>query len=153
MAERACPRCGTDNPEVASFCRHCGLALIRGPEGLLGAGRLRHPEPLAVPDGYEPVEGAPDLYFRWQAAWGGEVLLGTETLALTGFNAGYPLAAVVLRVRGEDKGGKAMFTVEKEIGSWPCGGEVTVEIASWEMPAAAPKLVVALASAEFATDA
>ena len=147
--ERACPRCGTDNPEVARFCRQCGLVLIRGADGLLGAGRLQHPEPLPVPDGYEPVQDAQDLYFHWEAAWGGEVLLGTETLALRMFNAGYPLAAVLLRVHGEDENGKVVFTAEKEIGSWPRGGEVTLEIASWEMPAPARKLVVALASADF----
>lgn len=150
--DHPCPRCRTVNPDVARYCRHCGLPLLAAPGGFLGAGRTRHPEPLVPPNGYEPFENAPDLHFHWQAAWGGEVLLGTETLEVTAFNAGYGLEEIVVRIRGENEAGKMLVTVEREIEQWPRGGQVELEIPSWELPDPAKKLVLTLVSAEFGPD-
>lgn len=148
-----CPRCSTANPDAARYCRQCGLALTAGPGGFLGAGRVGHSDPLEAPAGFQPLADAPDLFFQCESAWGGAVLLGTETLALKAFNAGYPLADVKLRVRGEDAGGGTVFAVEREIARWRRGKMITLEIASWELPAPAAKLVLALVTAEFGPDA
>jgi hypothetical protein len=150
--ERACPRCHTANPEVARFCRHCGLALVVGPDGLLGAGRLRHPDPLPPPDGCQPFENAPDLHFHCKAAWGGKLLLATEPLTITAFNAGYTLAEVAVRIRGTNDAGEEILVIEQRVAAWPRGGRVTLEIPSYELPAPARKLVVTLVSAEFGPD-
>ena len=150
--EHACPRCKTANPEVARFCRHCGLTLLMGPDGPLGAGAVRHPDPLPVPEGFEPLEGAPNLSSHCEAAWGGEVLSETEPLALCLFNGGYGLADVVLRIRGADESGHEVYSGEKEIELWPRGERVTVEIPSWELSVPAHAFTVTLASAQFGAD-
>ena len=150
--EHVCPRCRTANPEVARFCRHCGLVLVAGSDGLLGAGRVRHPDPLPPPEEYEPFENAPNMYFHWEAAWGGKVLLGTETLAVTAFNAGYSLAEVTVRINGEGEAGSEVFTLEQELELWPRGERITLEIPSYDVSAPAKKLMVTLVSAEFGAD-
>jgi hypothetical protein len=147
-----CPRCCTGNPPAAHFCRHCGLALVAGPQGFLGAGRLGHPQPLPAPEGFAPLGGAADLFFQWEAAWGGGVPLGTEALAIKLFNAGYPLAQVVLRIRGAADGGEMPLDVTREVAEWPRGQVLTLEIASWELPGPACGLSVGLVAAEFGPD-
>jgi hypothetical protein len=148
--EYTCPRCQSDNPSAARFCRLCGLALVPGPGGLLGAGAVPHPEPLAAPAGYEPVAGAPDLHFHWEAAWGGKVLLGTETLAVEVFNGGYDLRDVVLTVRGTDDEGTTVFSINQDVARWPRGETVGLEVPSWELPAPARRIVVTVDAARFA---
>jgi hypothetical protein len=147
-----CPRCGTLAPDVARFCGHCGLALRRDAKGggWCGAGSTAHPAPAAVPEDLAPITDAVDLYYDWNAAWGGPVLLGTETLALRCFNAGYDLAAVRLDITGCDEAGQAVFAVEREIPRWGHGEWQTVEIASWELSEPAASVAAVLKSAEFA---
>jgi hypothetical protein len=144
-----CPRCSTVNPDVARFCRNCGLGLAVGPEGVLGAGRAPHLDPLPEPDGFTPIQQAANLYFRWEAAGGGVPLLGTESLALEVFNGGYDLAEVVLRVCGSDRAGEPLCAVEREIEEWPRGQRIGLEIPSYELPDRVHALYVALQSAEF----
>ena len=144
-----CPRCRTTTPEVARYCRHCGLPLEVGAKGVLGAGRARHPQPLSPERDASPIEGAADLYFHWQAIGGGTPLLGTESLGLDVFNGGHNLAEVVLRVQGEDNTGKRLFAVEREIESWPRGQWARLEIASYELPDPVSTLLVDLVKAEF----
>jgi hypothetical protein len=148
----ACPRCFAANPDVARYCRQCGLLLVAGTSGFLGAGQVAHPAPLEAPVGYERFENARDLFYHWEAAWGGQVLLGTETLGVTLFNAGYPLAEVVLRLEGENDAGGKVFEVRRELASWPRGEPIKLEIASWELPDRARRLRLTLVSAQFGPD-
>lgn len=144
-----CPRCRTWNPDVARFCRNCGLGLEIGAEGVLGAGRAPHPDPLPCPDGFGPLLQAAHLYFRWEATGGGTPLLGTEPLALSLFNGGYELRQVVLRVCGTDRKGQPVFQLDREIEEWPRGQLVPLEIPSYELPDRVHGLHVELISAEF----
>jgi hypothetical protein len=137
------------NPEIARFCRHCGLPLVAGP---LGPGGLRHPEPLPAPEGYGPFENAPDLHFCWEATWGGPALLGTEGLTLTLFNAGYGLRAAQVRIRGLDEAGTAVFDCNRELARWPRGAQVKIELASWELSAPVQRLVAIFVAAELDSD-
>lgn len=147
--ERTCPRCQSVNRPVARFCANCGLALGTGLDGPSEAGHIRHPEPLAPPEGFELCQRAAELYFRCEAAWGGERLLGTESIGVVLFNAGYPLQEVVLQVRGEDDSGKELFAVEQTVQVLPRGEEVNIEVPSYELPAPMRVLSVWLVSAEF----
>lgn len=144
-----CPRCSHSNPTVARFCGRCGLILALGAGGLLGAGRAPHPQPLPPPEGFEPVTAAVNLHFSWEAAGGGAPLLGTETLQLNVFNAGYDLAEVVLRVRGTDESDRELFAIERELEDWPRGRPVRLEIPSYEVPDPVRALKVELVKAEF----
>jgi hypothetical protein len=147
-----CPRCSRSNPDVARFCRHCGLVLKLGARGPLGPGHVPHPEPAAVPSGFEPIAGSENLYFHWTALGGGRPLLGTEPLALQVINVGYGLREVVLRVTGSDENGRALCTLEREIAEWLFGVEVDLEIASYELPDRVRALQVELVQAEFAAE-
>lgn len=144
-----CPRCGTHSPTRAGFCRHCGLRLERTATGLAGAGRVQHPDPLPPPQGTQPVDGAPDLFFRWEADSGGSPLLGTEPLRLIAFNAGYNLELVVLQIRGLGRDGAAVFTIAREIDLWNRGDTATLDIPSWELPDPVQTIRVALVQAGF----
>lgn len=144
-----CRRCQVVNSERARFCRQCGLALQMGPEGFLGPGRVRHPRPVAVPEGFEPVVSGADLYFRSRGAWGESRLIGTEPLVVHAFNAGYVLADVRLHLRGEEGPGSAVLSVEREVAHWPRGGVVELEIPSWELRGPLRQMTVTLVSAEF----
>lgn len=146
-----CPRCGMSNPEVASFCRNCGLPLGVEDGVVLGAGHVRHPQPLPPTEPAKPVEGAVDLHYRWQVAGGGTPLLGTEPLEVWVFNGGYSLAEVAVRIRGEDQAGRELFTTEREIERWLRGASVRLEIPSWELPDPVQTLRVELIQAEFST--
>lgn len=144
-----CPRCGAANPEVARYCRQCGLVLARGAAGLLGAGRVPHPQPLPPPAGFVPVAEAANLSFRWEAAGGGRPLLGTEPLSLRAFNGGYGLAQVALRIRACDGAGREVCTAAREVAEWPRGGEVELEIASYELRDRVQAVRLELVQAEF----
>ncbi|MGD8454205.1 MAG: zinc ribbon domain-containing protein [Phycisphaerae bacterium] len=147
-----CRRCQVANPEQARFCRQCGLALQMGPEGFLGPGRVRHPQPLAAPEGFEPVTAAADVYFRCRGAWGERPLLGTEPLVVRVVNVGYVLADVRLHIRGEDGPGAAVLSAEREVALLPRGQEVELEIPSWELHGPVRRLTVTLMSAAFGTE-
>jgi hypothetical protein len=145
----SCARCGTGNPDVARYCRNCGLPL-RNPDGAAPvAGRAPHPQPLPAPPEYQPVTAATDLYFRSEAAGGGQPLLGTETLVLRVFNGGHDLAHVVLHVSGLDPAGSTLFGLHRELEELPRGRTVPVEIPSWELPEPISNLTTKLVSAEF----
>jgi hypothetical protein len=144
-----CPRCSRRNPDVARYCRHCGLGLEMGPDGILGAGRAPIKDPLPGPDGFEPVQNAANLYFRWEAIGGGPPLLGTESLALLLFNGGCDLADVNLRVIGTGKTRRTLCTIERTVEEWRRGEQVQIEIPSYELPDCVQALYVELRSAEF----
>ena len=143
-----CPRCDATNTTEAKFCAHCGLSLT-GLHGKPVAGQTRHPDPLAVPDEYELILGAVDLYFRTESAWGGKRLSGTENIGVVVLNTGYPLCDVALKVRGEDEAGKELFAVERTADDLPRGEPVTIEVPSYEITAEPSRLVVSLVSAAF----
>lgn len=144
-----CPRCSRRNPDVARFCRHCGLGLEVGPDGVLGAGRAPLTDPLPGPQGFQPVRQAANLYFRWEAIGGGPPLLGTESLALLLFNGGYDLADVNLRVVGTGQTGRALCAIDRTVEEWPRGQHVRLEIPSYELPDRVQALYVELRSAAF----
>jgi len=128
------------------------LALGAGIDGSNDAGRIRHPQPLAVPQGFTAVGRAADLYFRSESAWGGERLLSTESIGVVLFNAGYPLQEVVLEGRGADQNDKKLFTIEQTVLELPRGEQIKIEVASYELPAPVRALFVALVSAAFGSD-
>jgi len=144
-----CPRCRTLNPDVAHYCRHCGLLLEDAVGVVRSAGRTRHPAPLTPTEAAAPVGGAAHLYYRWQPVGGGTPLLDTEPLVLTVFNGGYSLASVVLRVRGEDQAGRPLFAIHREIEALVRGQSVDLEVPSYELPGPVQALHVELVSAEF----
>jgi hypothetical protein len=126
------------------------LLLAQGDTGLLGAGNGPHPEPLAPPDGFEPIQNSENLHYSWSATSGGERLLGTEPVAVRIWNGGYDLAEVALRIRGLEQSGLEIFRAERAVTSWPRGSEVKLEIASWEIPDPVHALHVELLRAQFA---
>ena len=147
--ETQCPRCRTSNRDIARFCARCGLQLGVGVDGTCQAGRIRHPRPAAVPDGYEACQGAADLHYCSESSLGGDVLIGTEGVNVVVFNAGYPLCEVVLQVRGDGEDGRELFAVERSIEELPQGEDVRLEIPSYELSASLSVLKVTLVSAEF----
>ncbi len=155
-----CPQCHTRNQAEARFCGRCGRPLADGDEGPGASaeqhssdrsGPARHPDPLAVPAGFEACGGLPDLFYRWEAAWGGSMLIGTETLAVIVFNAGYPLEQVVLKIAGQDDEGREVFAVDHELAELPRGKEVTIEVPSYELSAPAAGITVSLSSGRYAS--
>jgi hypothetical protein len=148
-----CPRCQTPNEPPARFCAHCGLRLELQGGVPQGAGRLRHPDPLTPPEGLRPISTGVDLYYAWRAAGGNAPLLGTETLEVELFNAGYDLAMVELVLRGCAADGTIVVELNREFETWSRDQKFTCEIASWELPEPIRDLDVALVAAEFASDA
>lgn len=147
-----CPRCGATNRDIARFCARCALALAPGVDGTQRAGRIRHPRPATVPDGYSPCGEAADLHYRMESSLGGNVLIGTEGVNVVVFNAGYSLREVVLCARGEGNSGRELFSIERAVAALPQGKEVTIEIPSYELSAPLRELKLGLVSAEFAWD-
>lgn len=133
----------------ARFCARCGLSLVGGASGPPLAGRVRHPNPLAIPDEYELVEDAVQLYFATESVWGGRRLLGTENIGLRLLNVGYSLRNVHVRVRGVDEAGREVLSVELCAPELP-RGTLLLEVPSYEIKEAPAKLRVAMVSAEFA---
>lgn len=152
MMDLSCPRCRAENPSVARFCARCGLMLESLDGGPLVAGRMRHPEPLPAPEGFEPCADAVDVYFRCESAWGGARLLGTEGVSATLFNGGYPLEDVVLMVRGTDDCDREVFVVEHTVNQLPRGRELAIEIPSYEFPGPVHAVRLSLVAAEFTLD-
>ena len=148
-AERKCPRCHLVSRVQARFCARCGLLLEQGVSGPLRVGLLKHPSPLAAPEDFEPCGDAEHLYFRWESAWGGSMLSGTESIAVVLFNGGYPLESVALKVIGRDNADQEVFGAEHKVQSLPRGREVKLEVPSYELPAPVRELSVSLITGEF----
>jgi hypothetical protein len=149
--KRTCPRCLAGNLSSARYCARCGLDLGPDAEDAPRPGQIRHPNPLVVDDGFKPCSNAVDVYFQWESAWGGTVLLGIEALAVVLFNAGYPLCKIEIEVRGEQPAGTQVFVVQHALETLPRGETVRTEIPSYELPGPADTLTVSLLSAEYAS--
>jgi hypothetical protein len=144
-----CPRCRTLNPDVARFCRRCGLSL-QAPDGRAAtAGRLPHPDPLKPPGAAFPIQDSRDLFFCCEVVGGGKQLLGTEPVVITVFNGGYGLTSVALRVRGLGEDGQPLFAIVRDIETLLRGQSVELEIPSYELPGPVQSLHVDFLRAEF----
>lgn len=154
MNERTCTECNGRNLAAAQFCRHCGRPLepvaVAGGRSAKGAGRASHPQPIPMPARMENCRDAADLYWRLESAFGGEPLIGTESLAVVMVNGGYALRNAVLQMDGVDAAGQAVFKLQKEASELPRGAEVRIEIASYEITEPVAKVRVSLVSAEYA---
>ncbi len=146
MPTRTCPNCQTRNQPVARYCRRCGQEFVEAAHEPAASAPARHPTPLAPGLGFQPVQGMTDLHFKWHAAWGGVMLLGTETIAVVLFNGGYSLEDVVLRIRGFDAHKKIVFGLDMPVERLPRGRTTTLEIPSYEVPQPASSLGVELRS-------
>jgi len=118
-------------------------------DGTQRAGRIRDAHPAAVPAGYVPIDDAANLYFRWESAFGGELMLGTEGVQISVFNAGYPLRDVLVEVRGEGRDGQELFVLEQPIADLHRGGRASFEVGSYLIPAPLRVVRVGLLGAEF----
>jgi hypothetical protein len=147
--ETLCPRCEVANPAVARFCRACGLSLALGLDGTRDAGRVGHPRPSVLPPGYQGCEGAADLFFQAESAWGGAALLATEGVKIVVFNRGYSLRDVQLQVVGQGEGDKRLFEIVHGLDDLPHGRNFAIEVPSYELPAPLRLLKVTLLSARY----
>ena len=148
MSKRTCPRCLAGNLPSARYCARCGIDLGPDTDASPRPGQIRHPNPLPATNGFKPCQDAADLYFQWEAAWGGSVL-GTEALAVLLFNAGYPLREVEIEVRGEQPEGTQAFSMHHALDTLPRGETIRAEIPSYELSGPAETLIVSLISAEY----
>lgn len=149
MTHVTCTRCRFVSRVGARFCGRCGLNLESADGSAPRPGTARHPRPVDVPPGCNPVERAAGLYFRSESSLGGAALISTEGLNVTIANVGYNLIDVVLRVIGERDGDKPIFAIERTIADLPRGGEAVFEIPSYEIPAPIARLRIELVSAAF----
>lgn len=141
-----CGECGADNVPVAHFCSQCGYPLDASPRTV---GRVSHPSPAVVPEGYRKCGLAADLYYRVGSVWGGSRLLGTENLGISIFNAGYGLADVELRVEGLSRHGDPVFDFRQKLSTLPRRAEVSFEVPSYEITEPPAEVRVDLASAAY----
>ena len=142
-----CPRCGKGNVAIADFCADCGYPISNSKATV---GRVPHPSPLAVPDGFRAVAASADLYFGLGSAWGGKRLLTTENLGLTLLNVGYPLRDVAFEIIGLDAAGARLFAVPRRLPAIGRGERIELEIASYEIPDPPDALDVRLVASEYA---
>jgi len=142
-----CPKCKKGNVALAEFCAACGFPL-GGAEGAVG--RVSHPQPLPVPDGFRKVAATADLYFGIHSAWGGKRLLTTENLGITLLNVGYGLQELALQIEGFDQQGKRLFVIERRLPLLQRGGRVEIEVPSYEIPDPPEAVDVRLVRAEYA---
>jgi len=147
-----CPRCRTSNPEVARYCRQCGLTLTLVGGAVLGPGHAPHPAPLPTPEGMAAVDRAVHLYYRWQVAGGGRPLVGTEPLEVFFFNGGYSLQSVQVQIQGADRAGQTVLAIEREIETLARGQTAPVEVPSYELRGPVHVLRAALLRAEFGAE-
>ena len=153
---------------MARFCGRCGLELSALVDGValdpfdqeaLGAGPPPENAPTTPKDplperpvrgprdlleNFTPFPNAPDLFYCWESAWGGAMLIGTESVAVVLFNRGASLESAVIRIEGFDAIDRTVFGTEKNTGPIPRGAEVTVEVPSYEVPAPVSKMRVSL---------
>jgi hypothetical protein len=119
----------------------------------LAAGRVLHPHPAPTPDGFLPCTEAEHLYYRWGPPSGQSFLLGTEPIAVSLFNAAYPLEEVQVVIRGKDDQGWVRFSVTQTVETMPVAEIVKLEIPSYELSDETTKpvqeLEVTLVSAAF----
>lgn len=148
----SCPRCDRRSPANARFCARCGLSLDPGLDGSLAPGHVAHPQCLSVPDGFSRCASAADLYYRFESAFGGPLLLETEGAALLIFNAGYPLRELSFRLRGESRDGQLVLDTRLDLALLERGGCGRLEVPSWEWSGPAERLTVTLQSARFAIE-
>ena len=135
-----CLRCGLGNLVLARFCAGCGLSLAGAAEGVARTGRIAHPSPVKPPDTMRACDDAVDLYWSWESAWGGTMILGTEGIGITVFNCGYGLARASF---------EGVFRVELEIAGLSQGTKKTTDIPSYELTRPATDLKVRLLAADF----
>lgn len=152
MLGATCPRCRHVVTDSVRFCSRCGLYLEGIRSGAARPGCIPHPAPLTPPPGSRPCTGCVDLYVRWEAAWGAPLLTGAEPLRVHLFNAGYPLMHLVLRLRGADTAGQALFDRLETIRGLPRGAEETIEVSSYDLPRTLTGLEVHLDDADFGPD-
>jgi len=115
-------------------------------------GRIPHPPPVPAPAGFRPCADATELYYSWESAWGGRPLVGTETLHLTLFNAGYGLCLAEFAVTGVSQNGR-----ETEVGRYlvedlPRGRVTELEVPSYDIREPLKEVRVALVRSEFAPE-
>ncbi len=145
----SCPRCGKLHVVIARFCGACGHDL-KGAGNQ--AGRVPHPKPLPLPQGFRRCEATPDLYYRWESAWGGASLIGTESLVVLLFSAGFALANVEINVTGLDPAGRVVFSRCLCAERMPRGEIVRIEVPSYEITQPWSDVRVELASAAYAVN-
>lgn len=145
-----CPRCKNESPPAARFCASCGLALDRSEQGAAGAGRVRHPQPAAVPPGAIPVEDATQLYFTYESALGGNDLSGTEGLRVRVANVGYPLQDLQFEIRGIGRDGANVLRRVYEVPRLGQDASAEIEVPSYDITAPLRILHVKLVGAQFA---
>ncbi|MBX3395684.1 MAG: hypothetical protein KF841_09985 [Phycisphaerae bacterium] len=144
--ERICAECNERNAATAQFCRYCGRSLDAA---VSSAGRASHPNPIRPPDGFCPVECAADLHYRMESVSGGPTLIGTESMRVVLWNAGYALRDVVIRVIGRDEAWQLAVDVEKSVTTVARGQEVRIEVPSYDIELPVKSHRVSLVSAEF----
>ncbi len=149
MNDTVCPRCHSENPGIARFCAHCGLALDAKGTGVLAAGQVRHPSPEAEPADFEPVRDAENLFFRARPAWGDSALLGTEPFEIHLFNGGYDLMEIVCEAIGLGRNGQTVYRAEHECDHLPRGASKILEVPSYDVNEPIKRFTVRLVSASF----
>lgn len=92
------------------------------------------------------------MYYRWKSAWGSGTFLGTEPIAVSLFNGGYPLESVDLKVTGRDGEGTTVFDVGMQVNALAHGETVEIEVPSYEYSTSAATINVSLVSAEFGVE-
>ncbi len=145
-----CPRCRHESPPAARYCASCGLALDLTEQGAGGAGRVRHPQPAAVPPGAIPVEDATQLYFTYESALGGHDLSGTEGLRIRVANVGYPLQELQFEVRGIGRDGAPVLRRVYEVPHLGHADWAEIETPSYDIAGPLRILHVKLIGAQFA---
>jgi hypothetical protein len=149
MTGNTCPRCRDISRPDARFCARCGLLLADSDGRAARPGRIEHPSSIMAGDGFRACADAADLYFRWESAWGGAMLSGTESVKLELFNGGYPLMAAELEINGVDGDGRQVLCTRQTVDHLPRGRHVCIEVPSYELPAPVTDLCVSLVTAEF----
>lgn len=106
-----------------------------------------------MPEGFEPVADAADLYWRCESALGGRPLIGTEGLRIELFEAGYPLSDLRLHIRGFGAGGETVLDQQIRIARIGRGGTVAVEVPSYDVADVLERVELRLLGARFTEEA
>lgn len=116
------------------------------------AAELMHPSPLPAPEGMLPCSGLRDVYYRQEAAWGGEKLLASETVAIALYSTGHSLREVTIELSGIGGADGLQFSVRQVVPEVPRGREIRTEIASYDLPDDPRQFSVSVVSAEVNVD-